>query len=94
MAHIFREGDISVHINAGQKDPIAHCYDLRDEDLLTVVKIDLLAFLPLLPMAYGEDLENSNLPEWKFVTEAMRICAERGDELWNAWEDLRDDLTL
>ena len=94
MAHIFEEGDVSVHINAGEKDPIAHCYDLRDDELRTVVKIDLLAFLPLLPMAYGEDQEESNLPSWQFVVNAMRTCAENGDTLWAAWQDLRDDLTL
>ena len=94
MAHIFREGNNSVHIGAGEPDPIAYCYDLRDDEFLTLVKIDLLAFLPLLPMAYGEDEQESRLPSWPFVADAMRVCAEHEEQLWAAWENLRDDLRL
>ena len=46
MAHIFEEGNISVHIQPGL-EPAALCYDLRDEDFRTVVVIDLVGFLPV-----------------------------------------------
>lgn len=87
MAHIFRAGDVSVHIQPGFEAE-AICYDLRDEEFKTLVVIDLVAFLPL---NYGESQEDYQLPRWQFVAAAMTACAGRGDELWQAWRSLRDE---
>ena len=87
MAHIFEDGDVSVHIQP-DIEPTAYCYDLRDEALRTVVVIDLLAFLPL---SYGDEQEDNQLPSWQFVVAAMTACAGRGDELWEAWDSLKNE---
>ncbi len=89
MAHIFREGHINVHIEPGNFEPAAHCYDERDETFRTVVEIDLLAFLPI---GYGED-EDNQVPSWQFAIQAIQVCAARGDELWEAWHNLKHELS-
>ena len=85
MAHIFVDGDVSVHIQP-KREPVALCYDLRDEDFRTVVVIDLLAFLPI---SYSDDQEDNQIPTWQFVVRAMTACAGRGDDLWEAWTTLK-----
>ena len=89
MAHIFQDGDVSVHIQPAL-EPTARCYDLRDESFRTVVDIDLVAFLPV---GYGEEQEDSRIPSWQFVVRAITVCATRGDELWDAWRFVKNDLT-
>jgi len=88
MPHIYDEGRVSVHIPDWEIEFAAHCFDLRDDELKTRVVIDLLAFLP---WDFGQNLEDHNLPSWQFVIEAMRSCAEHGEELGQAWQSLRSD---
>ena len=87
MAHIFVDGNVSVHIQP-ELEPVALCYDLRDDAFRTVVRIDLLAFLPI---EYGDGQEDNLLPSWQFVVRAMTACAARGDESWEAWTILKND---
>ncbi|HEX8465640.1 MAG TPA: hypothetical protein VF627_13565 [Abditibacterium sp.] len=91
MAHIYSDGNVLAHISGGDKEPAAQCFDARDESFRTVVVIDLLSFLPL---RYHQDEEDHNLPAWKFVIEAMESCATHEDELWAAWENLRNEEEL
>ena len=89
VAHIFEEGDVSVHIFPGSSRLRAHCYDERDEALRTVVIIDLLAFLPV---SYGDEQDDNQIPTWQFCIRAIQVCAQRGDELWQAWWMLKNEL--
>lgn len=91
MAQIYLEGNVLVHVESGSIEPVALCYDARDESFRTVVVIDLLGFLPL---EYGQDEEDHDVPSWKFVIEAIESCAAHEDELWAAWEVLRNDEEL
>lgn len=70
-------------------ETMARCYDLHDEEMRTLVEIDLLAFLP---WNYGQELEDAQLPSWQFVSEVMRSCAQHKELLWQAWEDLKNGL--
>ncbi len=88
MPYIYDEGHVSVHILNGDKKPAAVCYDLRDEEMKTLVEIDLFAFLP---WDYGQNLPDHKLPMWQFVSEAMRSCAQHEELLWEAWENLSND---
>ncbi len=88
MPHVYDEGRVSVHVANGALEASARCFDLRDEEMKTLVTIDLFAFLA---WDYGQDLEDAHLPSWQFVIEAMRSCAEHEALLWQAWEDLKDD---
>lgn len=87
MAQIYEAGNLLVHVFNGSKEPVAHCYDRRDESFRTVV-IDLLT---LLPTGYGEDQEDHQLPTWQLAVEAITSCAEHEEELWAAWDELRND---
>jgi len=88
MPHIYDEGRVSVHVHNGEPEVRARCFDLQDDEMKTLVEIDLLAFLP---WSYGQEAEEPHLPSWQFVIEAMRSCAEHGDELWQAWASLSND---
>lgn len=88
MAQIFEEGNVSAHIPAGSEMPVARCYDKRNADFRIVVTIDLLSFFPV---EAGEEPDDELLPDWRFLVEAITACATHGDELWEAWQTLKDD---
>lgn len=91
MPHIYDATRVSVHVHNGESEIRARCFDLQDDELKTLVDVDLFAFLP---WSYGQEIEDTQLPSWQFVIEAMRSCAEHGDELWQAWESLSNDPLL
>ena len=88
MAQIFEDGQVNAHIPNGSKEPAAHCYDKRDESFATVVVIDIFTFLPV---GYGEEHEDNQVPSWRFVVEAIHACVKHEQELWSAWEAIKDD---
>ena len=88
MPHVYDEGRVSVHISSSTPEAAARCFDMQDEEMKTLVVIDLFAFLP---WNYGQDEEDFKTPSWQFVIEAMRSCAEHEALLWEAWNDLSGD---
>ena len=83
MAVIYEDGNVSVHIEEGNEIPEAKCFDLRDDDMHTAIKIDLLTSFP-----YIVDLEEARItPRWDFVVETIKSVADPDNNfmLWAAW---------
>jgi hypothetical protein len=92
MPHVYDEGRVSVHIFNDAREPAARCFDTHDEEMKTLVVVDLFAFLA---WSYGQDeAEEFKLPSWQFVIEAIRSCAEHEALLWEAWNDMSNDPIL
>ncbi len=88
MAQIFNEGNVIAHIPNGSKEPYAHCYDARDEDFRTLIVIDLFTFLP---ENFGDENPDHEIPSWSFLIEAIQTCVKHQEQLWAAWETIKDD---
>lgn len=85
IAQIIEQGNVLIHITEGSKRPLAKCFDKRNEEFRTLVKIDLFTFYPL---EFGEEQEDAVLPHFRFVIEAMEACAAHSEALWAAWDEL------
>ena len=85
------EGNVAAHIPNGSIEAAVRCYDRRDDEFKTLVVIDLFVFLPIRYNPEDFDEDDSRLPSWQFVVEAIQVCARHEKELWKAWDNLKDD---
>ena len=80
-----------AHIPHGSKEPYARCYDARNEDFRTLIVIDLFTFLP---ENFGDENPDHEIPNWEFLVEAIPSCVKYQEQLWDAWENLKDDTVV
>lgn len=86
MPQIYEEGNVEANIFFDDDVPQVHCFDKRRGKLEVEVIMNLLTHLP---DGYGE--EARDLPTPEFVIEAIQSVLRHLDELWIAWEQIRQE---